>query len=111
MTQQRKKVAKLKDKDEVESFFGTIFKKVQRNFTKFDKEYELSGTCVSSILLIENKCYSVNLGDSRAIVGSLHQNGMRTAYQISRDHKANEEEEKKRIEAKGGLVTVDRYNK
>lgn len=41
------------------------------------------------------------------MIGS-KQNGQKIAFQMSIDHKANREEEKKRIEESGGMVTQDK---
>lgn len=57
---------------------------------------------------METHCFIINLGDSRAVIGAKQVN-QKVAYQMSIDHKANREDEKKRIEMSGGIVSADRY--
>ena len=52
-------------------------------------------------LIINNKIYAINLGDSRALYS---RNGGQEFYQITRDHKPNDLKEKARIEKAGGKV-------
>ena len=60
---------------------------------------------------MENHCFVINLGDSRAVLGSKTPNksvkNQKFAYQMSVDHKVEKESEKKRIEASGGVVSND----
>ena len=60
---------------------------------------------------MENHCFIINLGDSRAVIGVKSQNpqtkNKKSAYQMSTDHKVDKQEEKKRIIASGGIVTND----
>ena len=60
-----------------------------------------SGSCAVISLIIDNTLYSINLGDSRALYS---RDGGKELYQITRDHKPNDEIEKKRIEKCGGKV-------
>lgn len=60
-----------------------------------------SGSCSAFALIIENKCYAVNVGDSRIILSSL---SGRRALLLSKDHKPDEPEERKRIVANGGIL-------
>lgn len=60
-----------------------------------------SGSCALVALIINNMLYAINLGDSR---GLYSRNGGRQFYQITRDHKPNDEIEKRRIEMNGGKV-------
>ena len=64
---------------------------------KFDK----SGSCAIIILTVETECYVANVGDSRAIMSI--DNGMRV-YDLSQDHRPNEEPEFYRIQDNGGQV-------
>ena len=52
-----------------------------------------------TVLIIGNTLYCINLGDSRAI---LCRNGK--AINLSVDHKANNESEKKRVTNAGGYI-------
>ena len=60
-----------------------------------------SGSCALIMLIINNILYSINLGDSRALYS--YDSG-KCLLQITRDHKPNDEIEKKRIEKAGGKV-------
>ena len=65
------------------------------------KMVDKSGSCAVISLIIDNTLYSINLGDSRALYS---RDGGKELYQITRDHKPNDEIEKKRIEKCGGKV-------
>lgn len=103
----KKNVAALKDRKDAEKYFKKLFKNVQSKFKKRSSEFESSGTCVIGVLIKESQCFIINLGDSRAVIGST-QNNQKIAYQMSIDHKANREDEKLRIEAAGGLVSSEK---
>ena len=60
-----------------------------------------SGSCALIMLIIDNILYSINLGDSRALYSYDTGNFL---LQITRDHKPNDEVEKKRIEIAGGKI-------
>ena len=60
-----------------------------------------SGSCALVMLIIDKYLFSINLGDSRALYS--YDSG-KYLYQITRDHKPNDEIEKKRIENAGGKV-------
>lgn len=58
--------------------------------SRFDK----SGSCAIIVLTVETECYVANVGDSRAILSA--DSGM-TIYELSQDHRPNEEAEFYRI--------------
>ena len=60
-----------------------------------------SGSCALIMLIVNNELYSINLGDSRALYS--YDTG-KFLLQITRDHKPNDEVEKRRIEKYGGKV-------
>ena len=60
-----------------------------------------SGSCAIIILIINDSCYIVNLGDSRALYS--FDNGKKF-FQLSRDHKPNDPIERKRIYKAGGNI-------
>ena len=75
----------------------------------FNQYLDYSGSCAIVVLLINNQCYIANLGDSRAIYSY---NGGSEFYQLSRDHKPNDPNEKKRIYKAGGSIfktELDQY--
>jgi serine/threonine protein phosphatase PrpC len=60
-----------------------------------------SGSCAIVSLLVEQKVFIVNVGDSRAIMSS---DGGNFCVNLSIDHKPNDDEEQKRILSNGGRV-------
>ena len=105
--------SKLKDRKECERYFKKLFNNVQSKYKKKIHDFDLSGSCAVCVLMIDQNCYFINLGDSRAVIGarSVSSTAAQTqifAYQMTIDHKANREDEKKRIELKEGIVTVER---
>jgi len=63
-----------------------------------------SGTTVVVCYLTGKKIYSCNAGDSRAVLGKQSSSGEWTAVPLSRDHKPDLPDEKKRILASNGRV-------
>ena len=63
----------------------------------------MSGTTAVCILIIEQKLYCINLGDSRAVLGS-EKKDKKVATEMSIDHKPSRDDELKRIIEKGGEV-------
>ena len=60
-----------------------------------------SGSCAVVLLIVNDICYVANVGDSRAIMSGL---GGRKAWELSKDHKPNEEGESYRIIHQGGKI-------
>ena len=81
------------------------FQKAENQFSQYaikgGKLVDKSGSCALVALIINNTCYAINLGDSRALYSK---DSGKEFYQITRDHKPNDEKEKKRIEKMGGKV-------
>ena len=73
-----------------------------KNFTGIDS----SGSCAIVILIIENRVYIANVGDSRAILSA--KNGTKF-YPLSRDHRPGDEKEYKRILDAGGKIYKTEY--
>ena len=68
---------------------------------------DTSGSCAIIILVLDDTCYIVNLGDSRALYSY---NDGKKFYQISRDHKPNDPIEKNRIYLAGGSIYQSKPN-
>ena len=66
-----------------------------------DPQIDKSGSCAIIVLTVETECYVANVGDSRAIMSA--ENGLRV-YELSQDHRPNEEDEFYRIQGHGGQV-------
>ena len=64
--------------------------------------YFSGSTCVS-ILIVGNKLFCANIGDSRAILGR-DNDGYIEGIPLNRDHKASEPDEEKRILLSGGRI-------
>ena len=83
------------------------FKKAEENFQGmvYDVNSNIlldkSGSCALVMLIINDILFAINLGDSRALYS--YDTG-KFLYQITRDHKPNDEVERKRIENAGGKV-------
>ena len=73
-----------------------------KNFTGIDN----SGSCAIVVLIIENRVYIANVGDSRAILSA--KNGTKF-YPLSRDHRPGDEKEYKRILDAGGKIYRTEY--
>ena len=75
----------------------------------FFKNYlgrDSSGSCAIIILIIENRVYIANVGDSRALLSA--KNGTKF-YPLSRDHRPGDEKEYKRILDAGGKIYKTEY--
>jgi serine/threonine protein phosphatase PrpC len=103
----KKKISKFFRKEQVEKYFKDTFKNIQKKFEK-SNDYELSGSCAICVLIIQYKLYSINLGDSRSVLGC-KKSSKKIALEMSIDHKPNRDDEMKRILASGGEVT-DKQN-
>ena len=62
-----------------------------------------SGTTCSSLIFSPEKIISINVGDSRCVLGKFKDNKW-SAINLTRDHKPTEQDEKKRIIEKGGRI-------
>ena len=73
-----------------------------KNYTGLDS----SGSCAIVVIIIENRVYIANVGDSRAILSA--KNGTKF-YPLSRDHRPGDEKEYKRILDAGGKIYKTEY--
>lgn len=81
----------------------------EHDFCKFalkQTNIEKSGSCGIVVLLIDDKAYIGNVGDSRAIVS---ENAGKMTLNLTRDHKPEDPKEKERIERAGGKVMKNNY--
>ena len=83
------------------------FSKAEKNYLEkyaIDKNKELkdkSGSCAVILLLVEDKIYIANVGDSRCLMSTKQG---KKFIQITKDHKPNINEEMTRIKSNGGNI-------
>jgi len=83
------------------------FNKAEQHFIEniaLDKNKELkdkSGSCAVILLIVDNKIYIANVGDSRCVLSM--ENGKKF-IQVTKDHKPSEPEEMSRIKSFGGKL-------
>ena len=86
------------------------FVKAENNFSSTVIEsgnlIDKSGSCAVSALIMDEWCFVINLGDSRALYSFDSGNKL---FQITRDHKPNDPIEKERIEKAGGKIYKDEF--
>ena len=105
----KKKISKLKDLQKVESYFKDLFKSIQKKLSS-QNDFELSGTCAICVLIVDNKMFAINVGDSRCVLGQKKggdekKGGEKICLEMSIDQKPMRDDEKKRIQEKGGEVS------
>ena len=81
------------------------FRAAETELTTGPTDFSLSGTTCVICFIVGKKILCANAGDSRAIL-VYQETGSNKYYlkALSRDHKPNIENEKKRIESKGGII-------
>jgi serine/threonine protein phosphatase PrpC len=65
--------------------------------------YFSGSTCVT-ILIVGNKIFCANVGDSRAVLAREVSVGILCGFPLNRDHKASEPDEELRIIKNGGRI-------
>ena len=81
--------------------FNEADKLFLENATKDGELIDNSGSCGLILLIVDNKIYIANVGDSRCIISM--KNGL-IKKDVTRDHKPNYPYEKERIIANGGRI-------
>ena len=80
------------------------FKKINKEiYDNNNIESDISGTTVSSLILISNKILSINLGDSRSCIFKKENDRYSYKY-LTRDHKPTEKDERIRIINNNGRI-------
>ncbi len=79
------------------------FAKVNTEVGSMGLDIEFSGSTCAAVLVRGQSLYTANVGDSRAIVGSLEDTSIR-GHAITRDHKPTEPDEAARIASAGGRI-------
>ena len=95
----KNKIPKLKELQKVESYFKDLFKSIQKKLSGTN-DYELSGTCAICVLIVDNKMFAINVGDSRCVLGQRKggeekKGGEKICLEMSIDQKPMRDDEKK----------------
>ena len=99
-----KSISSPKDFEKISSIVSLTFVQTNINLVNDDKvDSTFSGATCSSLLFCPEKIISANVGDSRCVLGKFDGKSWK-AKNLTRDHKLNEEDEKKRIIEKGGRI-------
>ena len=96
-------ISKFKEIKEVKLFFAEFFKSFQNKIPKDIPEYHYSGISAIIVLIVYNKMFSINLGDSRCILGQ-KKDKEKKCKAITIEHKISRDDEKKRISENGGKI-------
>ena len=96
-------ISKFKEIKEVKLFFTEFFKSFQNKIPKDNPEYHYSGISAIIVLIINNKMFAINLGDSRCILGQKKDNEKKSKA-ITIEHTITRDDEKKRICENGGKI-------
>ena len=90
--------------EEISKIISSIFIQTDKNLVNNENiDSTFSGTTCSSLICTPDRIISVNVGDSRCVLGKF--DGKKwSAKNLTRDHKPNEPDENKRILENGGRV-------
>lgn len=92
-----KQMQRVVDSNEVKDALATSFGFVtQQLYTFSNIDIYFSGSTCVSILIVGNKVFCANIGDSRAVLGRVIDNDIQ-GFPLNRDHKASEPDEERRI--------------
>ena len=99
-----KSISNSADYPQISNLISLTFVQTNINIVNDDNiDSTFSGTTCSSLIICPTKIISANLGDSRCVLGKFDGKNWK-AKNLTRDHKPNEEDEKKRIIEKGGRI-------
>lgn len=100
-------LCKILKEDEPEPSLTRAFAITNKEVWSAELDTNLSGSTTVALLIKDNKIWSANVGDSRAILCRHSESGWR-AIQLSNDHKPSEEREKQRIIGLGGRIEAQK---
>jgi len=90
-------------RNDIKDFIHNGIKKVQQKLFQ-NKMYYKSGTCCIGVLVLENKVFTFNIGNSRAVLcTSPSPSGIRS-IEISKDHNVSCQTERQRVTARGAKI-------
>jgi serine/threonine protein phosphatase PrpC len=95
--------SKLKSSSNVSSAFKNSFVEMDTNMGKHDFDIKMSGTTAVVVFIRGDQLYTANVGDSRAIMATMTDDGLKP-IELTFDQKPELAAEKKRIEAHQGIV-------
>lgn len=96
---------------EYRNIISDIFEKMNEIlYENFGHKLELSGSTCTGILFSPERIFSVNIGDSRCVIGKFIDNEWK-AQNLTRDHKPSEKDEMERIINCGGRIEQIRDEK
>lgn len=101
------------DSNEVKDALATGFSQTSQSLlTSSGLDTYFSGSTCVSILIVGNKVFCANVGDSRAVLAR-ETDGHLNGFALNRDHKANEPDEEARILRNGGRIQAftDNYGR
>jgi len=91
------------DDDEfIKNCLSLVFLQTSKSLLESNIDCTFSGSTCVLLLIIKNKVWSANLGDSRAITARGEKIEMLKPFEYSHDHKPDCQLEMERIKSKGG---------
>lgn len=94
---------KVDDDVSLRSAISQAFLQTNKELVDSPIDVNFSGSTTVSVLILNDRIFSANVGDSRAILGKF-KNNQWTAFALSIDHKPDDKREMQRILANGGRV-------
>ena len=99
-----KKLQRVVDSNEVkDALFSSFLYTNQQLYSSSGIDIYFSGSTCVSVLIVGNKVFCANVGDSRAVLAR-EVSGQVSGLPLNRDHKANEPDEERRILMNGGRI-------
>lgn len=97
------------DSNEVKDALARSFEQTnKRLYNESGIDIYFSGSTCVSVLIVGNKIFCANIGDSRAVLARAQANSHLAGFPLSRDHKASEADEEARIIGAGGRIEAFR---
>ncbi len=90
-------------RNEIREFIQNGIKMVQQKLFQ-EKIYYKSGTCCIGVLVLENKVFTFNIGNSRAILCTSPSVSGISSVELSKDHNLSSDTERQRVAAKGAKI-------
>jgi serine/threonine protein phosphatase PrpC len=90
--------------DDVKRVLEEAFLKTHQDLDNASFDARTKGSTALVAVIGSNELFVANAGDCRAVLATKNQDGRYVATALSEDHKANQIDERKRIEALGGMI-------